>query len=57
METKKLAEYRVDSFLKAIRPLLIDFFMHGFKHGAEGIEITDPYLDKFKEEINEKADA
>jgi hypothetical protein len=30
-----LAEDHVDWFLAAIRPLLIDFFEHGFKHGRE----------------------
>ena len=29
----------------------ITAFIHGFKHGVESVEITDPYLDKYKEAI------
>lgn len=41
MEAKKvhravgLAEDHVDWFLAAIRPLLISYFEHGYKHGRE----------------------
>jgi len=30
-----LAEQHVEWFLKAIKPLLIDHFVHGYKHGLE----------------------
>ena len=33
--SRDLAEAHVEWFLSAIRPLLIDFFNHGFKHGVE----------------------
>ena len=32
-EVKKLAEDHVDWYIKSVRPLLIDNFIHGFKHG------------------------
>ncbi len=32
---KNLAEKHVDWFLGTIRPLLIDRFIHGYKHGLE----------------------
>jgi hypothetical protein len=32
-KTRKLAEDHVDWFLKTIRPLLIEQFLHGYKHG------------------------
>lgn len=32
---KKTAVEHVDWFLSAIRPLLIDHFVHGYKHGVE----------------------
>ena len=34
-EVNELAEAHVDWFLKIIRPLLIDEFVHGHKHGYE----------------------
>ncbi len=34
-EATKLAEEHVDWFLRAIRPILIDFMVHGYKHGKE----------------------
>jgi hypothetical protein len=34
-EITKLASDHIDWFLKAIRPLLIDNFVHGYKHGHE----------------------
>lgn len=33
--SKKQAENHVSWFLGAIKPLLIDFYIHGFKHGIE----------------------
>ena len=36
--SRDLAEAHVEWFLSAIRPLLIDFFNHGFKHGVEWAE-------------------
>ena len=33
-----LAEAHIDWFLNAIRPLLIDNFIHGYKHGKESDE-------------------
>ncbi len=39
---KKLAEDHVDWFLNIIRPLLIEHFVHGFKHGAEYPEEPSP---------------
>ena len=30
-----MAEKHVDWFLKTIRPLLIEHFIHGWKHGKE----------------------
>lgn len=32
---KEIAKAHVDWFLKTIRPLLIEHFEHGFKHGLE----------------------
>ena len=32
-KSEELAEAHVDWFLKVIRPLLIEHFKHGFKHG------------------------
>jgi DNA transposition AAA+ family ATPase len=32
-----LAESHVDWFLAAVRPLLIDNFVHGYKHGFESV--------------------
>ena len=34
-EVNDLAEAHVDWFLKIIRPLLIDEFVHGYKHGHD----------------------
>ena len=34
----RLAAAHVDWFLKAIRPLLIDNFVHGYAHGLENSE-------------------
>jgi len=31
----KLAENHVDWYLKSIRPILMDFFVHGYKHGKK----------------------
>ena len=33
------AESHVDWYLKSVRPLLIDFMLHGFKHGVEWAEL------------------
>lgn len=32
---RELAEEHIDWFLHTIRPLLITFMVHGFKHGVE----------------------
>lgn len=32
---ERLAEQHVEWFLRTIRPLLIDHFIHGYKHGKE----------------------
>lgn len=32
---RKLAEEHVDWFLETIRPLLIEFMTHGYKHGTK----------------------
>lgn len=32
---RKMAERHVDWYLSAMRPQLIDHFIHGFKHGEE----------------------
>ena len=37
MDSKKLAENHVDWFLKTIRPLLIEHFIHGYKHGIDSL--------------------
>jgi len=35
---EKLAEEHVDWFLEIMRPLLITFFIHGYKHSKEDAE-------------------
>jgi hypothetical protein len=40
-KAKNLAESHVDWFLKAIRPLLVEHFIHGYKHGMDGIGINN----------------
>ncbi len=35
--SEKLANEHVDWYLASIRPLLIEFMKHGFKHGVEWI--------------------
>jgi hypothetical protein len=41
-EMKALAEAHVDWFLKAVRPLLIDNFIHGIQHGLEEAARSQP---------------
>lgn len=36
-EGNRLAEEHVDWFLEIIRPLLISWFEHGYKHGTEWV--------------------
>jgi hypothetical protein len=37
-EGRKLAEDHVDWFLEILRPLLIEHFVHGYKHGRKDKE-------------------
>ena len=46
-----MAEAHVDWYLESIRALLIDHFVHGYKHGRE-----DAFEDAKKEKSNEDLD-
>ena len=49
---KKLATEHVDWFLSTIRPLLISHFEHGYKHGVESIDESEPvFSDQVKREL------
>ena len=37
---KKLAQAHVDWILRVIRPLMIEEFIHGYKHGAEDAAVN-----------------
>lgn len=43
--SNELASEHVDWFLKILRPLLIEHFIHGYKHGREHRDEGDLVID------------
>jgi hypothetical protein len=42
---KNLAEGHVDWFLKTVRPLMIEHFIHGYKHGMDKSGLNGNFKD------------
>jgi len=39
-EEQVIAKEHVDWFLETLRPLLISYFLHGYKHGCENMLVV-----------------